>query len=127
VFEVDAFDLFQEAVHEMLARLFAVAHDVQTRVFLGFDPQQRRVGLGLEQRIAFSPPLRPELVSFSEPGGLGQATGYGGFKHQRIPFFTEVGRGERVALRIGMECHATSGCSKWYHPIWRHGLTGRCQ
>jgi hypothetical protein len=46
VLEVDALDLLQEAVHEMLARLLAVADDVQPRVLLQLDPQQRGVGLG---------------------------------------------------------------------------------
>ena len=68
VLEVDALDLFEEAVHEVLARLLAIAHDVQARVFLRLDPQQGGVGLGLEQRIAFGHPLRPELVGFSQPG-----------------------------------------------------------
>jgi len=34
-------------VHEMLSRLLAVADDVQARVFLGLDPQQGGIGLGL--------------------------------------------------------------------------------
>ena len=36
---IDAVDEFQEAVHEMLARHFAVADDVDAGVFLQFDRQ----------------------------------------------------------------------------------------
>ena len=39
--EVDAVDLGQEAVHEMLPRLLAVAHDVDAGLFLAADRQQR--------------------------------------------------------------------------------------
>jgi len=86
VLEVDALDLLQEAVHEVLSRLLAVAHDVQACVFLGLDPQQGRIGLGLHKRIAFGPPLGPELVGFGQPGGFWQAADDGGFKHLRISF-----------------------------------------
>ena len=78
--EVDTLDLLQEAVHEVLARLLAIAHDVQACVFLRLDPQQGRVGLGLAQRVAFGHPLRPELVGFGEPSWLRQTSGDGGFK-----------------------------------------------
>ncbi len=36
--EVDALDALQEAVHEVLARLFAVGNDVDAGVFLQFQP-----------------------------------------------------------------------------------------
>ena len=38
VLEVDALDLFQKAMHEVLARLLSIAHDIQPSVFLGLDP-----------------------------------------------------------------------------------------
>ena len=38
--EVETVDEFQEAVHEMLARLFAVADDVDAGIFLPFDGKQ---------------------------------------------------------------------------------------
>src|SRR5256885_6771412 len=60
-------------MHEMLARLLAVAHDAQACIFLGLDPQQGCIGLGLAKRIALGPPLGPELVGFGQPGWLGQA------------------------------------------------------
>ena len=71
--EVDAIDLLQETVDEMLARLFTVADDIEAGVFLGLDPQQRGVGLGLQQFGAFGFPLRPEFLGFGQPGRLGQA------------------------------------------------------
>jgi hypothetical protein len=97
VLEVDALDLLEKAVHEVLPRLLAVAHDVQACVFLGLDPQQGRVGLGLAKRIAFSPPLGPELVGFSQPGWLRQAAGDGGFKHLEGSFKAKDGGGERTS------------------------------
>jgi hypothetical protein len=82
VLEVDAGHLLQEAVHEVLARLLAVADDVQAGVLLGLDPQQRGVELGLRQVAAAGLPLRPELFGLGQPGGLGQAAGNGGVEHR---------------------------------------------
>ena len=65
--EVDAVDEFEKAVHEMLARHFAVADDVDAGVFLPFHREQRGVELGLRQFLARKPPLRPQLVGFGEP------------------------------------------------------------
>ena len=78
VIEVDAFDLLQKTVHKVLARLLTVTDDVQARVFLRLDPQQRGVQLGLRQFSAFGLPLRPELLRLGQPGGFGQAAGNGG-------------------------------------------------
>ena len=50
--EIDAVDEFQKAVHEMLARHFAVADDVDAGVFLQFDRQQRGVELALREIVA---------------------------------------------------------------------------
>jgi len=61
-------------VHEVLARLLAVADDVEPRVFLRLDPQQRGVGLGLLQFGALGLPLRPEFFGLGQPGRLGQAS-----------------------------------------------------
>jgi hypothetical protein len=81
VLEVDALDLFKKAVHKMLTRLFAIANHFQTRVFLQFDPQERGVGFGTQERVAIGLPLRPELVGFCQPGGFGQAASDGGAEH----------------------------------------------
>ncbi len=81
VLEVDAFDRLEEAVHEVLPRLLAVAHHVDPGVFLRLDPEQRRVALALGQVLSGELPLRPQLVGLGEPGRLGQAAGDGGFEH----------------------------------------------
>ena len=47
--EVDALDPLQEAVHEMLARLLAVADDVDAGILLLLDGKQRGVALGLHR------------------------------------------------------------------------------
>ena len=46
-------------MHEMLARLLAVADDVDAGVFLQLDRQQRRVVLGARELFAFETPRRP--------------------------------------------------------------------
>ena len=85
VLEVDAFDLLEEAVHEVLARLLAVADDVEAGVFLGLDPQQRGVELGLRAaRRLRRFQLRPQLAGLGQPGGLGQAAGDRGVEHRRV-------------------------------------------
>ena len=81
VLEIDAFDLLQEPVHEMLARLLAITDDVQARVFLGLDPQQGGIGLGLAQFVALGVPPGPQLPGFGQPGRLGQAARDGGGEH----------------------------------------------
>ena len=83
VLEVDAFDRFEKAVHEVLAALLAVGDDVQAGVLLLLDPEQGGVALGLAQRIALLAPLRPQLLGFGEPAGFGQAAGKGGLEHGR--------------------------------------------
>ncbi len=72
VLEVDAFDRFEETVHEVLPRLLAVADDVDAGVFLRLDPQQRRVALALGQRLTRELPLRPQLVGSASQDGLGR-------------------------------------------------------
>ena len=79
--EIDAVDEFEKAVHEMLARHFAVADDVDAGVLLQLDREQRGVELALRQIGALQPPLRPQFVRLGEPGRLRQAAGDGGGKH----------------------------------------------
>ena len=81
VLEVDALDVLEEAVHEVLARLLAVADDVEAGVFLLLEPQQRGVALGSRELGAGELPLRPELVGFGEPARLGQAARDRRFEH----------------------------------------------
>ncbi len=79
--EVDALDALQEAVHEVLARLLAVADDVDAGVLLLLDGEQGGVALGRLERRAFEPPRRPQPVGLGEPGRLRQAAGDGGLEH----------------------------------------------
>ncbi len=44
--EVDAVDLFEKSVDEMLTRLLAVGHDVDARVLLLFQHEQSGIALG---------------------------------------------------------------------------------
>ena len=50
--EIDALDLLQKAVDEMLARLLALGDDVDAGVLLQLDRQQRGVALGARQLVA---------------------------------------------------------------------------
>ena len=75
--EIDSVDEFEEAVHEMLTRHFAVTDDVDVGVFLPFDCKQRCVELSCSELLALQPPLRPQLVRLGKPGGFWQAAGDG--------------------------------------------------
>jgi hypothetical protein len=57
--EVDAVDEFQEPMHEMLARLFAVGDDIDAGVLLAFDRKQGRVELALGKLRPGKLPRRP--------------------------------------------------------------------
>ena len=81
--EIDAVDRFEEAVHEMLARLLAVGDDVDAAILLQLEREQRGVALAVVERGAGEPPRRPKLVRLGEPGGLRQAAGDGGVEHLR--------------------------------------------
>src|SRR6266852_942114 len=65
--KVDAFDLLQKAVDEMLARLFALGDDVDAGVFLQFQRQQGGVALGAGQFSAGRFPGCPQRVRFGQP------------------------------------------------------------
>jgi hypothetical protein len=80
VLEIDAFDELEEAVHEVLARLLAIADDVDAGVLLLLEPKQGGVALGALQLCALRAPRRPELAGLGEPAGLGQAAGDGGLE-----------------------------------------------
>ena len=68
-------------MYKVLAALLTIAHDVEACVFLLFDPQQGRIGLGLLQLRAGQLPLRPELFGLRQPGGFWQTASDSGFKH----------------------------------------------
>ena len=65
--EVDGVDFGQEAVDEMLPRLLAVAHDVDTRLFLAADRKRGGVFLGLLQWRPGERPRRPQDVGRGQP------------------------------------------------------------
>jgi len=71
-------------MHEVLARLLSIAHDVQARVLLGFEPQERGILFGLDQLLPLGAPLRPELIGLGQPTRFGQAPGERGFKHAQL-------------------------------------------
>src|ERR1700680_863213 len=80
--KIDAFDMLEKAVDEMLTRLLAVGHDVDSRILLLLDDEQRGIALGRRELRAGKPPRRPELVGLGEPGWVGQAAGDRGGAHR---------------------------------------------
>src|SRR5207237_10814052 len=98
------------AVDEMLARLLAVAHDIDACVLLFLEPQQRRIALGLSESGAFGAPRRPELVRLGEPGRLRQAAGDGGLEHCGAPL-SWIGDSDEIA--IGHYNPAPRGAASW--------------
>jgi hypothetical protein len=83
--EIDAVEIGEKAVDEMDARLLAVAHDVDSRILLQLHREDRGVDLARRERGPLQPPGGPELFRFSEPRGLRQAAGDGGFEHGGYP------------------------------------------
>ena len=79
--EIDAVEIGEKAVDEMDARLLAVADDVDSRILLFLHCEDRGVDLAGCERGALQLPGGPELFRFSEPRGLRQAAGDGGFEH----------------------------------------------
>ena len=75
--KVDAVEVCEKAVDEMLARHLAVADDVDAGILLQFDCKQRGIELALCEVGALQPPLRPQLVRLGEPGRFRQAAGDG--------------------------------------------------
>ena len=50
--EIDALDVLQEAVHEMLARLLAFGDDIEPGIFLQLDRQHGGIALGAGELVA---------------------------------------------------------------------------
>src|SRR5581483_6477095 len=71
----------EKTVHEMLARLLAVRDDLDAGVFLGLEPEERGVALGLCQLLAAGAPGGPKLSRFGEPPRLRQAAGNRRLEH----------------------------------------------
>ena len=82
--EVDAVEIGEKAVHEMDARLLAVAHDVDAGVLLPLHREDGGVDLARGERVALELPGGPEFLRLGEPEGLGQTAGDGGFEHLRV-------------------------------------------
>src|SRR3546814_1694724 len=82
---VDALDLLEEAVHEVLPELLAVADDVDAGGLLEADPVERRLLLALDQLGPLQPPGRPEFFGFRQPGRLRQAACHSRRNHGILP------------------------------------------
>ena len=84
--EIDAFDLFQKTVDEVLPRLLALGDDVDAGIFLQFDRQNRRVALGTGQLLTLGLPGRPQRVRLGQPFRFWQGACNGGWKqHENLP------------------------------------------
>src|SRR5271169_1753662 len=84
--EIDAFDVFEKPVHEMLPRLLAIGHDVDPGVLLQLHHQYRRVALCFYQGFAGEPPGRPQHLWRGEPGRFWQTACDRRFEHRDTPF-----------------------------------------
>ena len=80
VLEIDAVQVLDERRHEVLARLFAIADDVDARVLLFLQRQAQGILFALEQSAILQFPGRPQGLGLSQPGGFRQAAGGGGGK-----------------------------------------------
>ena len=89
------FEFFQEDYFSALTRLLAVAHDVEAGLLLAADGEERRVVLGLEQRLAGERPRGPQDVGRGEPGRLGQAARERRLEHVVSPLACRVVVGGR--------------------------------
>jgi hypothetical protein len=67
--KIHALDGFQKAVDEMLARLLAIADDIDPAVLLELERQDGGIALGGVERGAFEPPRRPKPVRLGKPSG----------------------------------------------------------
>ena len=80
VLEIDAVQVLDERRHEMLARLFAIADDVDARVLLFLQRQAQGILFALDQSAILQFPGRPQGLGLCQPGRFGQAAGGGGGK-----------------------------------------------
>ena len=81
--EVDTVQPLDERGDKMAARLLAIGHDIDARVFLVEQREAHGVALSLLERVAFELPGRPERHGLRQPGGLGETAGNGGRKEKR--------------------------------------------
>ena len=84
--EIDALDLLQKAVDEMLAGLLALGDDVDAGILLQLHRQHGGVALGAGEFVAFRFPGRPQRVGLGQPFRLRQGAGDRGWKqHGGLP------------------------------------------
>ncbi len=69
--KIDALDVLQEAVHEMLPRLLPLGDDVDPRIFLQLDRKQGGVALGGGKLLGRRLPRRPQAIRLGKPFGFG--------------------------------------------------------
>jgi hypothetical protein len=81
--EIDALDLLQKSMHEMLTRLLALGDDVDAGVLLQLERQHGRVALGARKLRARRLPRRPQHVRLGKPFRLRQGAGDRGWKQHR--------------------------------------------
>ena len=70
--EIDAVDLLQKAVDEMLAGLLALGDDIDAGILLQLHRQHGGVALGARQFVSLGLPGRPQRVRLGQPFRLRQ-------------------------------------------------------
>ena len=84
--EIDALDLFQEAMNEMLAGLLTLGDDVDAAILLQLYCQHGGVALGAGELIAFGFPGRPQRIRLGQPFRFRQGAGDRRWKqHEGLP------------------------------------------
>jgi hypothetical protein len=73
--EIDSVDSLEETMHEVLAGLFTVSHDIDAGALLFAQRNQYRVALTFGQPVRWKVSGRPEHLRLCQPGRLGQAPG----------------------------------------------------
>ena len=74
----DSAQMLDEGRDEMLARLLAVADDIDAGLPLIVQRQTQGVLFALDERVFRQFPRRPERFGLGKPAGFGQAAGGGG-------------------------------------------------
>jgi hypothetical protein len=116
--KIDTLDVFEKAVHEVLARLLAVGDDIDPGVFLLLQHQPRRVPLRLDERLTLQLPGRPQHPGFGQPSWLWQAAGDRGFEHVTSPFRLPsplAGHGDRPHIPNPADLDALSATRRPSH------------
>src|SRR5690606_24196646 len=75
--EIDAVEVFDKRSDEMLARLLAIADDIDARLPLIVESQAQGILLSRSQFLILQFPWRPKFLWLRKPGGFWQAAGGG--------------------------------------------------